>query len=188
MDEIGLIDSLTYKGGIWMTATSVGTLLQEIFRGLDTQYECDPDLAAVELRGWIPICTYREAIQQVAFAAGAYVLAARQGGIPEVWEIRAGILSQAWDPLRGAVDWTNPSVPETLAKDRVVCIFIIQCGHPGHLLWRTERRTIQGVQKKMARIAMGQIGACDHHPGIRTRRGAWLGFASPGDRRGGHLS
>lgn len=80
MDEIGLIDSLTYKGGMWLTPISVGDLFQAIFVGLDTQYECDPDLAEVELTGWIPICSYREAIQQVAFASGAYVLAARQNG------------------------------------------------------------------------------------------------------------
>ncbi len=96
MDEIGLIDGLTYKGGIWLTPITVGDLLKEIFTGLGTQYECDPDLAAVELTGWIPICTYREAIQQVAFAAGAYVLAARQQGY-----IKFGKLEPAISKKRG---------------------------------------------------------------------------------------
>lgn len=96
MDEIGLLDSLVYKGGIWLTPITVGNLLKDVFSGIDTQYECDPDLAEEELSGWIPICSYREAIQQIAFASGAYVLAARQEGY-----LKFGKLEPAISVTRG---------------------------------------------------------------------------------------
>jgi hypothetical protein len=80
MDEIGLLGTLNYRGGLWETPITAGALLTEIFADLTVGYEVDPDLALVTLTGWIPICTYREALQQIMFAAGGYILAARQNG------------------------------------------------------------------------------------------------------------
>jgi hypothetical protein len=84
MDEMGILDSLTYKGGIWLTPTTLGDLLQEMFSGIDSEYELDPNLEDEEVSGWIPICSYREALQQIAFAVGAYVLCARQDGFIKI--------------------------------------------------------------------------------------------------------
>lgn len=81
MDEIGLLDTTTYRGGIWLgSGVTVNTLIEDIFSDLSINYEMDPDLGEVVLYGWIPISTHREAIQQIMFAAGGYVLSARQNG------------------------------------------------------------------------------------------------------------
>lgn len=80
IDNFGLLDSQEFLGGIWLTPTTVGALLADVFRGLGVGYEVDPDLAAATLTGWIPIGSYREAIQQICFAAGAYAVCARQNG------------------------------------------------------------------------------------------------------------
>jgi hypothetical protein len=47
---------------------------------VNVAFVIDPDLYSYPITGWIPICTYREALQQIAFAAGASVTSARQGG------------------------------------------------------------------------------------------------------------
>lgn len=84
IDLLGVLGSLTYYGGLWLTPTTVGALLDIILDEVSIPYILDPDLAAVELTGWIPICSYREAVQQVAFAAGAYVTCARQPGLLKI--------------------------------------------------------------------------------------------------------
>lgn len=80
IDQIGLLDSLTYDGGIWLTPVTVAELITGIAADTGVDFEVDPDLADTTLKGWIPICTYREALQQIVFAAGGYVLSARQEG------------------------------------------------------------------------------------------------------------
>ena len=67
----------------------MGALLAQMFTGLNVDYEIDPDLETVPLTGWIPICRYREALQQIAFAAGAYILCARQNGVIKFGRIDA---------------------------------------------------------------------------------------------------
>lgn len=89
MDEIGLLDTLTSRGGIWLTPTNVGTIFQELFDEVGIQYIIDPDLESVQVTGWIPICTYREALQQLAFASGAYILTARQEGFVKIGRAEA---------------------------------------------------------------------------------------------------
>jgi len=89
MDEIGLLDTVTYRGGLWLEPITMGELLSQMFTGMDVDYEIDPDLETAPLTGWIPICTYREALQQICFAAGSYILCARQNGIIKFGRIDA---------------------------------------------------------------------------------------------------
>jgi hypothetical protein len=96
MDEMGILDGLTYKGGIWLTPITAEDLFIEIFSGIDTEYDLDPNLEDTELTGWIPICSYREALQQVAFACGAYVLCARQDGL-----VKIGTTDTVGTPTKG---------------------------------------------------------------------------------------
>lgn len=81
IDDLGVLDGLTYFGGIWLEGITAGELLEDLFLEIDTEYDIDPGVADTELSGWIPVCSYREALQQIAFACGAYVLCARQGRI-----------------------------------------------------------------------------------------------------------
>ena len=72
-DAIGLLDLVTYGGGLWLTDTPLTTVLNDVFGGV---YEFDIDLAYknATLRGFIePDKKQREALQQIAFALGAIV-------------------------------------------------------------------------------------------------------------------
>jgi hypothetical protein len=79
VDMIGVLDTVPYMGGIWLTPVTVETLFAEIMEAISTPYDLDADLNDVELEGWIPICSYRDALQQIAFAAGAYISCSRSG-------------------------------------------------------------------------------------------------------------
>lgn len=73
IDLIGLIDKTTFYGGMYNNVT-VEDLCEEIFTsaGLESdEYEIQEDLKNIQLTGYIPICTHREALQQVVFAIGA---------------------------------------------------------------------------------------------------------------------
>ena len=80
IDLLGLLDTLTYTGGIWLSPIAMGDLIDTILREVNVAFAIDPDLYSFPITGWIPICSYREALQQIAFAAGASVTGARQGG------------------------------------------------------------------------------------------------------------
>lgn len=77
IDAVGILDKTPFLGGIWLTPITASDLLLEIMGDIDMPYELDPNLAAVEIMGWLPISSYREALQQIAFAIGGYVNTAR---------------------------------------------------------------------------------------------------------------
>lgn len=73
IDLIGVIDKTDFNGGMYKDKTFV-SLLEEIFTsaGLESdEYEIQEDLKQITLTGYIPICSHREALQQVIFAVGA---------------------------------------------------------------------------------------------------------------------
>lgn len=72
IDLVGIIDKTTFKGGIYSSET-VANIIDEIMDSADAEYDLDSSYSAVTLSGWVPICTHREALQQVAFAIGAIV-------------------------------------------------------------------------------------------------------------------
>ncbi len=60
----------TFLGGIYENAP-IESVLEQILEGLEVQVEeCLKD---VRISGYLPVCTRRQALQQVAFAAGALV-------------------------------------------------------------------------------------------------------------------
>lgn len=79
IDMIGVLDATPYRGGIWLAGITVGDLIQEIMEAISVPYDLDPDLYSIVVKGWIPVCNYREALQQIAFAVGAYVTCSRAG-------------------------------------------------------------------------------------------------------------
>lgn len=81
VDALGILDSMTYLGGLWLTAATLSDLVDAILAPIYIAYDLDTDLASIEITGWLPVCTYREAIQQIAFVCGAYVSCARSGAI-----------------------------------------------------------------------------------------------------------
>lgn len=81
VDVLGLLDKTNYMGGLWMEPIKAGLILDDIFRQTGLDVIIDPQVYNTELTGWLPILSCREAVQQVCFAAGAYVRSSRQDTI-----------------------------------------------------------------------------------------------------------
>lgn len=92
VDLLGVLDKMPYRGGIWLgSGTTVEDLVEEILGPIYIPYDLDTELVSVVLKGWIPAGTYREALQQVAFAAGAFLSCARFGAIKIYKTTLAGV-------------------------------------------------------------------------------------------------
>lgn len=72
MDAIGILDLSDYPGNIWIEETPLTTILDDVIGGMFA-VDIDPAYSASTLKGYIPDCTRREALQYVAFALGAVV-------------------------------------------------------------------------------------------------------------------
>lgn len=71
-DAIGLLDGSQFYGGIYVNAP-VNSMLQAVFEGEGIEYFLDDAYSNTVLSGYIPICTKRDALQQIAFTIGAVV-------------------------------------------------------------------------------------------------------------------
>jgi len=80
VDAIGIMDGTYFYGGIY-TDIAVSELIETIMNDAGFGYTLDSDLADITLSGWLPRCTHREALQQVAIAIGAYVDTSRGGTV-----------------------------------------------------------------------------------------------------------
>jgi hypothetical protein len=78
---IGLLDKVIYRGGIWLTPTTAGAIVREVLSSVGLSAEIDPQIDEVPLTGWLPILSVRAALQQIAFASGAYILSTRHDGL-----------------------------------------------------------------------------------------------------------
>lgn len=83
IDLVGVLDQTEYMGGLWLNGIKAKDLIRDIMRSAETEayYTLDASLANVVIRGYLPICTHREALQQAAFALGAVVSCARSDRI-----------------------------------------------------------------------------------------------------------
>lgn len=75
IDFIGVIDATEFMGGMYADK-NVGALISEIMdsAGVEvSEYQIAAAVASKTVSGYIPICTHREALRQVAFATGAIV-------------------------------------------------------------------------------------------------------------------
>lgn len=79
-DTIGLLEESTFLGGIYQDKSG-RELLVDILDSAGVIYEIDPNLPDCSLSGWLPVCSHREALRQVAFAMGILVCSSRMGGI-----------------------------------------------------------------------------------------------------------
>ena len=77
IDALGILDTIPYVGGIWTSPTTASDLIDEIMTLANIPYDLDPSLESVEVKGWIPFTNCRAALQQIAFAIGAYVTCSR---------------------------------------------------------------------------------------------------------------
>lgn len=77
MDIIGVLNETPFEGQFWETLTPVSDILDDVLGPLEFSYSVDSWTAAQTIRGWIPPGTYRAALQQILFAAGAVAYTAR---------------------------------------------------------------------------------------------------------------
>lgn len=71
-DAIGILDKDKFPGGLWLEDVPAVTILADIV-GESFALDIDEALLTSTIRGYMPECTRREALQQVAFALGAVV-------------------------------------------------------------------------------------------------------------------
>jgi len=79
IDLIGLLSKTTFDGGMYSNVTAE-TLINQIFQsvGLNSSaYSIQEELKNILINGYIPVCTHREALQQVLFTIGATANCAR---------------------------------------------------------------------------------------------------------------
>lgn len=82
IDRIGILDKTKFYGGKIYSGETAGEIISAIMQDAGvTEYAVAEDVAAIQLYGHIPICTHREALQQVVFACGAVAGCDRQGDI-----------------------------------------------------------------------------------------------------------
>lgn len=73
---LGILDATEYKGGIY-DEKPLGDLVVEILTPEEISFEIDVAFSGVTISGYLPICTKRYALQNIAFAIGGIVDATR---------------------------------------------------------------------------------------------------------------
>lgn len=90
IDQIGLLETYQYDGGLWTSAVTVDDLLAEITQITGISFEIDPDVSGTTVKGWIPAGNCREAVQQIMFASGLIAITARQEGFINITKLISG--------------------------------------------------------------------------------------------------
>jgi len=80
IDAIGIMEGTYFYGGLYTNVTA-SNLIETIMNDAGFGYTLDSELASITISGWLPRCTHREALQQVAIAIGAYVDTSRGGTV-----------------------------------------------------------------------------------------------------------
>lgn len=82
IDLIGLLDKTKFYNGEVYNDCPAGSIIDAIMESARVEdYTISEEVAEMLLSGHIPVCTHREALQQVVFACGAVADCSRQGGI-----------------------------------------------------------------------------------------------------------
>ena len=71
-DAIGTLDLDTYAGGVWFEDTPIADIISEVVNGAFI-VDISSDLTNATLRGCIPECSKRQALQHIVFAVGACI-------------------------------------------------------------------------------------------------------------------
>ena len=140
VDALGLLDKLPYDGGMWLTPTTLGERLQDVLGSVNIAYDLDPDLYSFPISGWSPISNRREALQQLAFAAGATITCARQSGVIKIGRtqlagsifkgVYCGVVSAGQSYVRGRRWRTSPwiNLTDTGYTDSGILCGVVLCG------------------------------------------------------------
>lgn len=174
IDLIGVMDQTDFKGGMYsnvLVSTIIGAIMTSAG---DIEYELDSSLSAVTLSGYLPICSHREALQQVAFAIGAIVDCTRSNKIKlyPAPTVSGGVISYArkFDDhnlkLRALVTGVEVTahnykatseVQELLNESRTSGVYEITFSSPMHSL-TIAGGTITASNANYARITVASAG------------------------------
>lgn len=80
-DIVGLLDTTPYDGRFYSSLTPFSVVIAAVLGDLDIEYTIDPVLSDMQIKGWIPPGSRREALQQCCFAVGAAVNTSRSSEI-----------------------------------------------------------------------------------------------------------
>lgn len=78
IDIIGLLDKTSFTGGMYNSTFEA--VIEEIMESAgftNTDYEIQEELKSIPVIGYIPVCTHREALQQILFTSGAVANSSR---------------------------------------------------------------------------------------------------------------
>jgi hypothetical protein len=82
LDILGLLDKSDFKDGeIYVNATAKSILDKIMLSANFSDYTIDTAIQNKLISGWLPICTHKEALQQLAVAAGAMIYTSRDDSI-----------------------------------------------------------------------------------------------------------
>lgn len=82
IDRLGVIDKTRFCEGEMYHAVNAGEIIAAIMQSAGVkEYTVEEEVSEIPLTGYLPICTHREALQQVAFACGAVADCSRLAGI-----------------------------------------------------------------------------------------------------------
>lgn len=83
IDLIGIIDKTDFYGGMYVNETfeNLVKFIMASAKVEEDQFEIQEDLKKIRLTGYIPVCSHREALQQIVFAVGAVADCSRSNKI-----------------------------------------------------------------------------------------------------------
>lgn len=76
-DIIGVMAETDFDGIFWDEPVTLTKAMADVFSPAGVAYEIQPEIAGRTVSGWIPPGTYRDALQQICFAARVSALTAR---------------------------------------------------------------------------------------------------------------
>lgn len=71
-DVISKLDNTLFDGGLY-NSVSLASVVSQISELTNTTIDLDSSYSSETLTGWLPVCSCREAIQQIAFSLGATI-------------------------------------------------------------------------------------------------------------------
>lgn len=117
IDQIGLLDKITYLGGIYNNVLA-STVIANIMGKANVPYELASSLSAKTIRGYIPICTCRQALMHIVFAIGAVVDTSRSNKV-KIFELDTTVATT----IASSAIYTNPTYEE---GDKITGIQLVE--------------------------------------------------------------
>jgi len=77
-DILGVLGDTDFDGAYFDVPVTLTNIMAQIFTPINVDYELDSSLADVEISGYIPSGNYRDALQQICFAARATIITSRR--------------------------------------------------------------------------------------------------------------